>query len=62
MAPSPDLRTASGLLALQRLPRVGPTTALRTALHRDLKASNVAVLDEQALDTAREWADHELAR
>jgi DNA processing protein len=60
MAPSLDLRTASGLLALQRLPRVGPTTALRTALHRDLKTSNSVALDEDALFAAQEWAEREL--
>ena len=60
MAPSLDLRTASGLLALQRLPRVGPATALRTALHRDLKASNIVTFDEDALSAAQEWAAHEL--
>lgn len=59
MAPSVDLRTASGLLALQRLPRVGPTTALRTALYRDLKTSNIS-LDEDALSAAHEWAEREL--
>lgn len=59
-APSLDLRTAPGLLALQRLPRVGPTTALRTALHRDLKASNIVALDQDALSTAYEGAEREV--
>jgi DNA processing protein len=62
MAPSLDLRTASGLLALQHLPRIGPTTALRAALHRDLKATNVAAVDESALAAAHEWAETELNR
>jgi len=62
MAPSLDLRSASGLLALQHLPRVGPTTALRAALHRDLKATNGIAVDESALAAAHEWAEEELDR
>lgn len=61
MNSSLDLRSASGLLALQRLPRVGPTTALRAALHRDLKATNVAAVDDSALAAAHEWAETELS-
>lgn len=60
MSPSLDLRSASGLLALQRLPRVGPTTALRAALHRDLRATNIATIDSSALTAAYERAESEL--
>jgi DNA processing protein len=63
MSRTPDLRTASGLLALQRLPRVGPTTALKAALRGSLPAGKpTEPLVEGDIVGAFEWAEAELER
>jgi DNA processing protein len=51
-----ELRTPSGLLALQRLPRIGPTTALRAALRAQPPAT-VANDFDALLAPAMKWAD-----
>lgn len=55
MEAATELRTAHGLLALQRLPRVGPTTALRAALRA--QAPTVALKQGDLLGSAFEWAE-----
>jgi DNA processing protein len=51
-----ELRTPSGLLALQRLPRIGPTTALRAALRAQPPAAVSGDFDA-LLAQAMKWAD-----
>jgi len=59
----PDLRSAQGLIALQRLPRVGRATALRAALSGHLPGPpDSGSLGESSLAEAYEWADRELDR
>jgi DNA processing protein len=58
-----DLRSAQGLMALQRLPHVGRATALRAALSGNLPGgSAVSSPDGLSLVEAYEWADRELDR
>jgi DNA processing protein len=58
-----DLRSAQGLMALQRLPGVGRVTALRTALHGGAPERLAgASSDDQGLAEAYEWAAQELDR
>jgi DNA processing protein len=58
-----DLRSAQGLLALQRLPGVGRVTALRTALHGETPdRPAVGSSDDWSLAEAYEWAAQELDR
>lgn len=52
-----DFRSASGLLALQSLPRVGPVTALRTALQAPLRATLAERFDGATLVEAFARAD-----
>lgn len=56
MRDTADLRTARGLLALQRLPKVGAVTALRAALRAEAPAS-VALNFDEIIGPAVEWAD-----
>ena len=60
MAPPLELRSIAGLLALQRLPRVGPATALRIALQEDLKAVESLSIDDAALVNAYGQAAEEV--
>jgi DNA processing protein len=58
-----DLRSAQGLMALQRLPRIGRATALRAALSGHLPGGPaVSSPDDVSLVEAYEWADRELDR
>jgi DNA processing protein len=51
-----ELRGPSGLLALQRLPRIGPTTALRAALRAEVPTA-VAMEFDELLPPALRWAE-----
>jgi DNA processing protein len=57
-----DTRSASGLLALQSLPRVGPATALKTALTASSRSDVLERFGESRLATAYEQAQRDLQR
>lgn len=62
VAPPLELRSVTGLLALQQLPRVGPATALRIALREDLNAVDRVSIDNAALTEVFEQASEEVER
>src|SRR5688572_17062059 len=62
MSAAMDLRSAQGLMALQRLPRVGRAAALRAALSGSAPTYPSGSESDANLLQAYEWAQSELER